>query len=133
MVSDDRLKVLSFTGSAAAGWALKQRAGKKRLLLELGGNAGVAVHSDADLEHAADRCVYGGFAYAGQICIAVQRIYVQRTVFDSFTEKLLERIGRLHLGDPLEEATDVGPMISRESAERAENWVRGTVTGVQRF
>jgi glyceraldehyde-3-phosphate dehydrogenase (NADP+) len=129
MVGDDRLKVLSFTGSAAAGWALKSRAGKKRVLLELGGNAGVAVHSDSDLDHAAARCVYGGFAYAGQVCIAVQRIYVHRPVFDSFLEKMLEGVSRLRLGDPLEEATDVGPLISRQAAERTEAWVREAVHG----
>lgn len=129
MVADDRLKVFSFTGSAAVGWALKQKAGKKRVLLELGGNAGVAVHSDADLDYAAERCVFGGFAYAGQICIAVQRIYVHRPVFDSFADKLLERVRKLRLGDPLEETTDVGPMISRAAAERAEGWVREAVRG----
>jgi acyl-CoA reductase-like NAD-dependent aldehyde dehydrogenase len=129
MVGDDRLKVLSFTGSAAAGWALKARAGKKRVLLELGGNAGVAVHSDADLDYAAGRCVYGGFAYAGQTCIAVQRIYIHRPVFDSFVEKLLERVSRLRLGDPLEENTDIGPMISLAAAERTEAWVQDAVRG----
>jgi glyceraldehyde-3-phosphate dehydrogenase (NADP+) len=129
MVSDDRLKVLSFTGSAAAGWTLKARAGKKRVLLELGGNAGVAVASDADLDHAAARCVYGGFAYAGQVCIAVQRIYVQRSVFDPFVEKMLARVSRLRLGNPLEETTDVGPMITRDAAERTEAWVREAISG----
>ena len=129
MVSDDRLRVLSFTGSAAVGWTLKQKAGRKRVLLELGGNAGVAVHSDADLDHAAERCVLGGFAYAGQVCIAVQRIYVQQRVADSFVEKLLERVGKLRLGDPLDEATDVGPMISPQAAQRAESWVREAVRG----
>jgi glyceraldehyde-3-phosphate dehydrogenase (NADP+) len=127
MVSDDRLRVLSFTGSAAVGWTLKQRAGRKRVLLELGGNAGVAVHSDADLDLAVDRCAFGGFAYAGQICIAVQRIYVQRRVADSFLEKLLARVKKLRLGDPLDEATDIGPMISPEAAERSESWVREAV------
>ncbi|MBI2819222.1 MAG: aldehyde dehydrogenase family protein [Acidobacteria bacterium] len=129
MVTDDRLKVLTFTGSAAVGWALKQKAGKKRVLLELGGNAGVAVHSDAELDFAAERCVFGGFAYAGQVCIAVQRIYVQQTVLDAFLGKLLERVNRLHLGDPMEEATDIGPMISHDAAGRAEAWVREAVRG----
>jgi acyl-CoA reductase-like NAD-dependent aldehyde dehydrogenase len=123
LVADDRLKVLTFTGSAGVGWTLKQKAGRKRVLLELGGNAGVAVHSDADLDYAAERCVAGGFAYSGQVCIAVQRIYVQQTVLDAFLEKLLERVHRMRLGDPLEESTDLGPMISRQASERAEAWV----------
>ena len=129
MVTDERLKVLTFTGSAAVGWALKQKAGKKRALLELGGNAGVAVHSDAELDYAADRCVFGGFAYAGQICIAVQRIYVHQSVLNAFTGKLLERVKRLQLGDPMAESTDIGPMISRQAAERTAAWLREAVSG----
>jgi len=127
MVTDERLKVLTFTGSAAVGWALKQSAGKKRVLLELGGNAGVAVHADAELDYAADRCVFGGFAYSGQVCIAVQRIYVHQSVLNAFTEKLLERVSRLRLGDPMEDATDIGPMISHQAAERTAAWVREAV------
>jgi acyl-CoA reductase-like NAD-dependent aldehyde dehydrogenase len=129
MVSDDRLKVLTFTGSAAVGWALKQKAGKKRALLELGGNAGVVIHSDADLDYAAERCVFGGFAYAGQVCISVQRIFVERSAFDDFLMKFLERVGRLRCGDPMQESTDLGPMISQDAAERTERWVREAVQG----
>jgi len=129
MVADDRLKALSFTGSATVGWALKQKAGKKRVLLELGGNAGVAVHSDANLDYAAERCVMGGFAYSGQVCIAVQRIYVHQSVFDSFAGKLLERVRKLRMGDPLDEATDIGPMISTQAAERAGAWIQEAVRG----
>ncbi|MBI1955377.1 MAG: aldehyde dehydrogenase family protein [Acidobacteria bacterium] len=129
LVSDDRLKILSFTGSAAVGWALKQKAGKKRVVLELGGNAGVAIHSDADLDYAAERCVAGGFSYAGQSCIAVQRIYVHRPAFEEFTGKLLQRAKHLQLGDPLDEATDIGPMISPQAAQRAEGWIQDAVRG----
>ncbi len=82
LVADDRIKLLTFTGSAAVGWALKSKAGKKRVTLELGGNAAVIVHSDADLAYAAQRCVVGGFSYGGQTCISVQRILVERSVFD---------------------------------------------------
>ena len=89
LVADDRIKLLTFTGSAAVGWQLKSKAGKKRVTLELGGNAGVIVHSDADLAYAAHRCVVGGFAYGGQTCISVQRILVQSTVFDDFTNRLV--------------------------------------------
>src|SRR5205807_1642893 len=84
LISDDRLAMLTFTGSAAVGWQLKSRAGKKRVTLELGGNAGVIVHSDADLDFAAERCIAGGFSYSGQSCISVQRILVQRSVYQKF-------------------------------------------------
>src|SRR5205823_8000468 len=81
LVTDDRIKLISFTGSASVGWEIKKRAGKKKVVLELGGNAGVVVHSDADLAYAAERCVAGGFAYAGQTCISVQRILVEQSVY----------------------------------------------------
>src|SRR5271170_7988620 len=108
MVADDRLKMLSFTGSGAVGWGLKARAGKKKVTLELGGNAAVIVHGDADLDFAAERCVQGGFSYAGQSCISVQRIFVQRGAEEKFTASLLERVSKLKVGDPLDETTDVG-------------------------
>jgi glyceraldehyde-3-phosphate dehydrogenase (NADP+) len=133
LVTDPRLRLLSFTGSAAVGWALKQQAGKKRVVLELGGNAAVAVHSDADLAFAAQRCVFGGFAYAGQICISVQRIYVHRPVLDTFTAKFLTLVEQLEVGDPLEETTDLGPMVSLREAERAEGWVREAVAAGARL
>lgn len=133
MVSDDRLKMLSFTGSAVVGWELKSRAGKKRVTLELGGNAGVIVHSDADLDYAAERCTVGAFSYAGQSCIAVQRILVQRDVYDAFLEKFLERVAKLKTGDPLEETTDVGPLISEQDAVRACEWVEEAVAGGARL
>ena len=81
LVTDERIKLISFTGSAAVGWQIKKNCGKKKVVLELGGNAGVIVHSDADLAYAADRCVVGGFSYAGQTCISVQRILVERSAF----------------------------------------------------
>jgi glyceraldehyde-3-phosphate dehydrogenase (NADP+) len=127
LVSDDALKMLSFTGSVPVGWALKQKSGKKKVTLELGGNAAVIVHSDANVEDAADRCVAGGFAYAGQSCISVQRIYVQKSVRDRFLSRLLEGVSKLQTGDPLDESTDVGPMISEAAARRAETWVSEAV------
>jgi acyl-CoA reductase-like NAD-dependent aldehyde dehydrogenase len=123
MVADDRLKMLSFTGSGAVGWALKARAGKKKVTLELGGNAAVMVHGDADLDFAAERCAQGGFSYAGQSCISVQRIFVQRGAEEKFTASLLERVAKLKVGDPLDETTDVGPMINEDAARRATSWV----------
>ena len=101
LVTDDRIKLLTFTGSAAVGWDLKNKAGKKRVTLELGGNAGVIVHSDADLAYAAQRCVAGGFSYGGQTCISVQRILVEHSVFDRFTKLLLEGVHKLKVGDPI--------------------------------
>ena len=123
LVSDDRLKLLTFTGSGAVGWALKQKAGKKKVLLELGGNAGVIVHSDWDAEDAARRCVAGGFSYAGQSCISVQRIYVHRSVQQKFLATLVAGVNKLKTGDPLDETTDVGPMISEDAARRAAAWI----------
>ncbi len=123
MVADDRLKLLTFTGSGVVGWALKQRAGKKKVALELGGNAAVIVHGDADVDFAAERCALGGFSYAGQSCISVQRIYVQRSVEEKFTASLLSRVSKLKAGDPLDEATDIGPMINEDAAKRAASWV----------
>jgi acyl-CoA reductase-like NAD-dependent aldehyde dehydrogenase len=129
LVTDERVKLLSFTGSAAVGWELKKRAGKKRVVLELGGNAGVIVHSDADLDYAAERCVTGGFSYAGQSCISVQRIYVHRPVFDKFIELLVAGVRKLRVGEPLDESMDVGPLIRERDAIRAEQWINEAVAG----
>ena len=129
LVADDRIKLLTFTGSAAVGWQLKSRAGKKRVTLELGGNAGVIVHSDADLEHAAQRCVAGGFSYAGQTCISVQRILVHQPVFEKFTELLVQGVRKLKLGDPMQESTDVPPLIREQDAVRVTEWVDEAVKG----
>jgi len=123
LIGDERLRMLSFTGSAAVGWDLKKKAGKKRVTLELGGNAGVIVHRDADLEYAAERCASGGFSYAGQSCISVQRIFVHSSVMESFLAAFVPRVQKLKVGDPLEESTDVGPMISEADARRAEEWI----------
>jgi len=127
LVSDDRLKLISFTGSVPVGWEIKKNSGKKKVLLELGGNAGVIVHSDADLPYAADRCVAGGFTYAGQSCISVQRILVERTVSATFIELLVAGVKKLKTGDPMDEATDVGPLIRERDADRASDWIQEAV------
>ena len=127
LVEDDRIKMISFTGSAPVGWAIKSRSGKKRVTLELGGNAGVIVHGDADLAYAAERCVVGGYTYAGQTCISVQRIFVERTVYGKFTELLVAGVQKLRSGDPMEETTDVGPLIRESDAIRAADWVQEAV------
>ncbi len=129
LVADDRIKLLTFTGSAAVGWQLKNAARKKRVTLELGGNAGVIVHSDADLAYAAQRCVVGGFSYGGQTCISVQRILVQRSVFDEFTKLLVEGVRHLKVGDPMNEHTDVPPLIREQDAIRATQWIDEAVQG----
>lgn len=129
LVTDERLKLLTFTGSAAVGWSLKSKAGKKRVALELGGNAACIIHRDADLDYAAERCVFGGFSYAGQSCISVQRIRVQREVKDAFLEKLVPRVQKLKCGDPMDDATDVGPLIRASDAERVEQWIAEAKAG----
>jgi len=129
LVQDERIRMLTFTGSPAVGWGLKARAGRKRVTLELGGNAGVIIHRDADLDYAAERVTWGGFTYAGQSCISVQRVYVHQDVYEAFVERLLGRVSALRVGDPLDEATDVGPVIDREAAERIEDWVREAIAG----
>jgi acyl-CoA reductase-like NAD-dependent aldehyde dehydrogenase len=133
LVTDERLKMISFTGSAAVGWQIKNDAGKKKVILELGGNAGVIVHHDADLEFAAERCVSGGFAYAGQTCISVQRILVERSVFGKFVDLLLAGVGKLKMGDPLDESVDLGPLIRESDAIRVSDWVQEAVRGGARL
>src|ERR1700757_5125876 len=123
LVTDDRIKLISFTGSAPVGWQIKTNAGKKKVVLELGGNAAVIVHSDADVGYAAERCVSGGFAYAGQTCISVQRILVEQSVYGKFTDLFVEGVKKLKLGDPLDESTDVGPLIRESDAIRTVTWI----------
>src|SRR6201997_4429042 len=127
LVSDDRLKMISFTGSTTVGWQIKKNSGKKKVVLELGGNAGVIIHSDAGVAYAAERCAVAGFSYAGQSCISVQRILVQRSIFDAFLQRFLEDTRKLRVGDPLDESTDVGPLIRESDAIRAEKWVQEAV------
>jgi glyceraldehyde-3-phosphate dehydrogenase (NADP+) len=115
--------MLSFTGSALVGWKLREMAGKKRVTLELGGNAAILVHDDADLDLAAQRIVAGGFSYAGQSCISVQRIFVQKMRWQTLAQKITDAVEALIVGDPLDESTQVGPMISESAAERAETWI----------
>lgn len=129
LVSDDRIRLLSFTGSPAVGWQLKGRAGRKRITLELGGNAGVIVHSDADIALAANRITYGAFTNAGQSCISVQRVYLHETIADAFLDKFLPSVRALHAGDPLDEATDVGPLIDFGEADRVDTWMRDALAG----
>jgi glyceraldehyde-3-phosphate dehydrogenase (NADP+) len=129
LVTDERIRMISFTGSAEVGWNLKTRAGKKRVCLELGGNAAVVVEPDADLKYAVERSVLGGYAYAGQICIAVQRIFVHQKIFDEFMHAYVQGAKALKVGDPMDEDTDVGPMIDEGAAAQTEEWVREAEDG----
>ncbi len=127
LVSDERFKLLTFTGSSPVGWGMKERAGKKRLALELGGNGGVIVDRDADLEYAVQRLVTGAFSYAGQICISVQRVFIHEEIYDAFSRSLVDAVSRLKLGDPLDPETDVGPVIDDAAAERIQSWIEEAV------
>ncbi|MCY3834599.1 MAG: aldehyde dehydrogenase family protein, partial [Chloroflexi bacterium] len=124
MVMDPRLRMISFTGSGAVGWMLKSKAGQKKVTLELGGNAGVIVHKDADLADASEQTAAGAFANAGQNCISVQRLLIQRDVFEEFTDLFVDDVKALKVGDPRDPNVDIGPMISQRDAERAEAWVK---------
>ncbi len=125
--NDERLKLLSFTGSPDVGWNLKARAGKKKVVLELGGNAGCIVDKDTDLEHAADRITFGAFYQSGQSCISVQRVFIHDSVYNQMLKLLVERAKVLKAGDPLDEDTSLGPIISEKEAIRIEDWIEEAV------
>lgn len=127
LVTDERLKLLSFTGSPAAGWDMKARCGHKRIVLELGGNAACVVDADADLDEAVQRIVFGAFYQSGQSCISVQRIIVHETVYATFKTKLVAATKTLKMGDPRDESTFVGPLISEDDARRLEYWIQSAV------
>jgi glyceraldehyde-3-phosphate dehydrogenase (NADP+) len=129
LVTDARVKIVSFTGSATVGWKLKGLVPKKKVLLELGGNAAVVVEPDADLDLAVSRVATGGFGYAGQTCISVQRVYVEESVFKKFVGPLVRKVQALQSGDPMDEKTQVGPLITEEAAKRVETWVKEAVAG----
>jgi acyl-CoA reductase-like NAD-dependent aldehyde dehydrogenase len=123
MVADPRFKLLTFTGSPSVGWRMKERAGKKRVVLELGGNAGVIVDKSADVDWAVKRCLVGAFTYAGQVCISVQRAFIHEDVWDAFMEAFVAGAAALKMGDPLDPATDLGPMVDAHAAGRTQRWV----------
>jgi len=123
MVRDDRFKLLSFTGSPSVGWKMKADAGKKKVVLELGGNAGAIVDETADLDWAVARLAYGAFAYAGQVCISVQRIYVVASIYDELERRFVEKVRQLKVGAPLDPDTDLGPMVDQKAVARTHEWV----------
>jgi acyl-CoA reductase-like NAD-dependent aldehyde dehydrogenase len=122
-VTDERIKVLSFTGSPEVGWELKRRAGRKKVLLELGGNAACIVDHDADLDFAAERITVGAFYQSGQSCISVQRVLIHRAAYEALRERLVARATKLKSGDPLSDETFLGPLVSEDDARRVEEWV----------
>ncbi|MGH2757319.1 MAG: aldehyde dehydrogenase family protein [Actinomycetota bacterium] len=123
VATDDRFAKLTFTGSSQVGWELRKNNPKKAVTLELGGNAGVIVHYDADLRTAAERVAFGGYYQAGQSCIAVQRVIVHDTIADELGDLLIEEVGKLKTGDPMDPETDVGPLIDHEGLEKVSSWV----------
>ena len=129
LIDDPRIRMVTFTGSGRAGWAIRRRASSKKVTLELGGNAAVIIEPDADLDHAVKRCVAGGYLYAGQSCISTQRILVHERVQQAFLDRFVPAVAALRTGDPLAEDTDVGPMIDEANAIRAAEWIVEAVTG----
>ncbi|MBL8773726.1 MAG: aldehyde dehydrogenase family protein [Phenylobacterium sp.] len=125
--TDERLKLLSFTGSPGVGWDLKAKAGKKKVVLELGGNAAVIVDADTDLDDAVERIIFGAFYQSGQSCIGVQRIIVHADIYDTLKDRLVAKAKTLIAGDPREEATFVGPMIDVKEAQRLDSWIQAAV------
>jgi acyl-CoA reductase-like NAD-dependent aldehyde dehydrogenase len=123
LVTDPRIAKVSFTGSTPVGWKLKSLDPRKHFTLELGGNAGVIVHSDADLDHAAARVAFGGYYQAGQSCIAVQRIFVHAPAYDDFVTRLVKEVEALKVGDPMDPETDVGPLIDRSGLDKVQRMV----------
>jgi len=129
IVTDNRLKLFSFTGSPQVGWMLKSKASKKRVILELGGNAPVIIDASADLLHAAKRCAIGSFLYSGQICIATQRIYVHNAAYEAFLSFFLAEVKKIKAGDPKDESVSVGPIIESKHVERISDWIKEAEQG----
>jgi len=127
LVTDERIKLLTFTGSPSVGWEMKRKCGKKKIVLELGGNAGTIVTSSCDLEHAIKRCLIGAFSYSGQVCIHAQRIYVEQSIVEQFIHQFVEATKTLKYGNPQEMDTNISSMIDEENAKRVESWVKEAI------
>lgn len=128
LIEDERVKMISFTGSAEVGWMLKAKAGKKKVILELGGNAGLIVDEGADLDYAAERCSLGAFYYSGQNCISVQRLYIHEKAYKDFMPRFLDKVRKLKTGDPLDKTTDFSSMVDLDNAKRIEDWIGEAVS-----
>src|SRR5262249_14281108 len=127
LVEDERVRMLTFTGSSEVGWDLRARAARKKVALELGNASPVLVEADADLELASSKVATHAFSFAGQTCVSVQRVYVQRAVVDDFLARLVPKVEALRVGDPADETTDVGPVIDAASRERIRAWVEEAI------
>jgi len=123
LVEDERVRLISFTGSAEVGWKLRERAARKKVLLELGNATPVVVQADADIEGTAAKLAANAFSFAGQSCISVQRIYVQRAAYEDFVSRFLPKVDALRVGDPADDDTDVGPLIDEDARERILSWI----------
>ncbi|MCD4786161.1 MAG: aldehyde dehydrogenase family protein [Candidatus Eremiobacteraeota bacterium] len=130
IIQDERVKMISFTGSAGVGWSLKAKSGKKRIALELGGNAGAIVDKECDIDYAVQRCLMGSFAYAGQVCISVQRIFIHSEIYDDFVGRMIDGVKKtVKVGDPLDDEVMMSALIREEDAKRVESWVNEAVDG----
>jgi acyl-CoA reductase-like NAD-dependent aldehyde dehydrogenase len=128
LITDDRIKLVSFTGSPEVGWALKEKSGRKKVALELGGNAACVVDEDTDIDDAVDRIIFGAFYQSGQSCISVQRIMIHEDIYEKVRDLLVERTKELKMGNPRDEDTFIGPIISEQESERLERWIEDAVT-----
>ena len=124
LVTDERFKLLSFTGSPEVGWEMKKNAGKKKIVLELGGNSGVIISNNIDIKKTVKKCIVGAFSYSGQVCIHLQRIYVNHNIFDEFVNEFVNETKNLKIGNPLDIETDVSVMIDENNSKRAESWIK---------
>jgi glyceraldehyde-3-phosphate dehydrogenase (NADP+) len=129
LVTDPRIAVLSFTGSPEVGWKMKNNAGKKKVILELGGNAGVIISSKDDIEQIVSKCISGAFSYSGQVCIHTQRIFVLQNIFQEFIDLFSKKISTLIAGNPIDSMTDISVMIDEDNAIRVETWIADAVAG----
>jgi acyl-CoA reductase-like NAD-dependent aldehyde dehydrogenase len=129
LVEDERVRLITFTGSAEVGWKLRERAARKKVNLELGNATPVVVEADADLEQTATKLAANAFAYAGQSCISVQRVYVRRAAYDDFVARFVPKVEALRVGDPADENTDVGPVIDEDARERIRSWIEEAKAG----
>ena len=127
MTTHPQVRVVSFTGSKKVGEIITRQAGIKKIVLELGSNSAIVVHRDGNIDKAVEKAVLGGYAIAGQVCISVQRVFVHEEVFEEFTDKLKERVKTLRVGDPMDEETDVGPMIAVSEVSRVREWIEEAV------
>ena len=133
MIEDERFKLLTFTGSSDIGWRLKERAGRKKVVLELGGNAASIIDRTADLDWAASRCIVGAFKFAGQLCVSIQRLFVHEEVWPAFLERFKANASALRAGDPLDPTTDLAPLVDRASADRVRGWIDEALAGGARI